>query len=457
MLALGWVARGRVETTEDYVVAGRRLGLGLAAPTLLATWFGAGTLLVAADEVAAEGLAAAALDPVGAGLCLLLAGALIARPLWRMRLVTLSDFYGRVFGPRAERWSAALMVPGYIGWIAAQYAALAAVVAAATGLSAAAALALTAAVGIGYTLLGGMWAVTITDAAQLAIAIGSLAVVAVAVALHLGDGALGVGLSAWGAALRPTGPLIPAAAALPALTALAAGALGNLPGQDLAQRLFAARSAGVAQAACWVAGGAYLALGAVPVALALAAPAILGEVPDGGVLQAIAAAVAHPAVQISFALGVAACVLSTIDSAILAPATVIARNLVGPWRGESLVGHRVAVLLVGLAALGLAAIGEDAYALLEASYEVSMVSLLVPLLFGLWWPRGQVAALAAMAVGTGSWAAHLALGAEGLLGGPVPMGLGSTALAAAAYALAPAGIARPPRAALTAPERLSAG
>ena len=36
---------------EDYVVAGRRLPLSLASATLLATWFGAGTLLAVADEV----------------------------------------------------------------------------------------------------------------------------------------------------------------------------------------------------------------------------------------------------------------------------------------------------------------------------------------------------------------------------------------------------------------------
>ncbi len=53
-------------------------------PPLLATWFGAGTLLTQADEVEAAGLQRAALDPFGAGLCLLLAGVFFAGPLWRM-------------------------------------------------------------------------------------------------------------------------------------------------------------------------------------------------------------------------------------------------------------------------------------------------------------------------------------------------------------------------------------
>jgi len=124
LFGLAFWVRGRIATSEDYLVAGRRLGVPLAATTLFATWFGAGTLLVATDEVRAEGLRAAALDPIGAGLCLLLAGAFFAAPLWRMKLLTLVDFYRVRFGPRAETLGALLMVPGYFGWIAAQFVAL---------------------------------------------------------------------------------------------------------------------------------------------------------------------------------------------------------------------------------------------------------------------------------------------------------------------------------------------
>jgi Na+/proline symporter len=176
MLLIGAWAQGRVNDSEDFLVAGRRLPLLLAFPTLLATWFGAGTLLTATDEVRAGGLRMAALEPVGAGLCLILAGLLLAPKLWRMKLLTLGDFYARRFGPRAERWSAVLMVPSYFGWIAAQYVALAGMLEISFGLPPAAGLCLVAAVGIGYTLLGGMWSVTATDALQIALVVFGLLV-----------------------------------------------------------------------------------------------------------------------------------------------------------------------------------------------------------------------------------------------------------------------------------------
>ena len=110
VILIGWAHR-KVETAEDFVVAGRRLGTPLATATLLATWFGAGTLLTAADEVAMAGLSAATLDPLGAGLCLLLAGGFFARPLWRMKLTTLPEVFERRFGPFSQQGAALLMIP----------------------------------------------------------------------------------------------------------------------------------------------------------------------------------------------------------------------------------------------------------------------------------------------------------------------------------------------------------
>jgi Na+/proline symporter len=118
MFVLSYVASRRVANIEDYVVAGRRLPLMLAVPTLLATWFCGGTLLTVTDEVRARGLSAAGLDPLGAGVCLILAGLFFAAPLWRMKLLTLPDFFRRQFGTRAEVISACLMIPTYFGWIA---------------------------------------------------------------------------------------------------------------------------------------------------------------------------------------------------------------------------------------------------------------------------------------------------------------------------------------------------
>src|SRR5690606_40785959 len=78
MFGIGFRARARIHTLEDYLVAGRKLSWPLASATLFATWFGAGTLLTATDETRAEGLRAAALEPIGPGLGRGLAGLFVA-------------------------------------------------------------------------------------------------------------------------------------------------------------------------------------------------------------------------------------------------------------------------------------------------------------------------------------------------------------------------------------------
>lgn len=421
--ALGFAIREKVHTSDDFIVAGRRLPLSLAWATLLATWFGAGTMLTAADEVRSEGLRVTALEPLGSGLCLLLAGLFLARRLWEMRLLTMSDFFARRFGPRAELLSAFVMVPGYFGWIAVQFIALAGMLELFLGLDLQLGIALVAVVGMGYTLLGGMWAVTLTDALQLGLLLVGLLILGVSVLHQLGDGALLAGFIRLGDELPPSMldpvPTETATAFAGWVSVLAVAALGNLPGQDLLQRIFSARSAGVARNACLIAGVTYVAFGAIPVLLGLAAGILLPESHGQAIVPALAHSFLNPALAVVFTVALASAVMSTIDSAILSPSSVLAQNVLPRLVGDrvsSLALNRACVVGVTGASLTVAYIGEDAYELLEAAYELGLVGLFVPLAFGLYrTPRSEMPALVAMGTGTSLWLLHLVLGWETFL------------------------------------------
>lgn len=449
LFALGLWARGRIHNTTDYLVAGRSLSLPLASATLFATWFGAGTLLAVTDEVRAEGVRAAALDPIGAGACLLLAGVFLARRLWRLQLLTVVDFFRRRFGARAELLAGVLMVPGFCGWVAAQFVALAAVLELIFGLDPALGRVLVAIVGAGYTLLGGMWSVTITDAFQVVLLLVGLVILGFAALAKLGAADPVAG---FGRLLAETPPdlltLVPLDELRPLLAWLglfAAAALGNLPGQDLAQRILAARSERVAQRACIVAGIAYLGFGLIPVGLGLAARLLAPE-SEQAILPLLADLLLSPALVALFTLALASAVLSTIDSAILAPSSVLAQNVLPRLplgRIESLRLNQLCVIGVAAISLAIAQVGESAYGLLESAYEIGLVSLLVPLALGLYEQRrGERAALVSMVTGTSLWTLHRVLGWEWFagpvlepLGLTLPMGLSCAALALGAYLL----------------------
>ncbi len=441
LIGVAWSSRRRIRNVSDYLVAGRRLGVPLASAGLLATWFGAGTLLAAADEVRAEGLRAAALEPIGPGICLLLVGLFYAGPLRRARLLTLCDYFGRRFGRRAEWLSAAIMVPSFFGWIAAQFTVLAALLAEAFGFSLAAGLLCGAVFAVAYTMIGGMWSVTLTDAAQLVVVAAGLAAMGVAALTALGDGAWIPGaLRLGGETPSEVLAFIPAEGAerFAWVGLLLAGALGNIPGQDVMQRVLAARTAAVARRACLIAGAAYLALGAVPLTLGLAARLLLPGV-ETDVFPALAGVLFSPLATLGITLVIVSALLSTADSALMSAASVLSRNLLRHRlpRVDPLRLSRLAVLLVGAASLLLALGGASAYTLLEAAYELTLVGLFVPLTLGLFWRGGGPrAGIAAMAVGTLLWAGHQALGWETFaapLGGEFPSAVGMTLASAAAY------------------------
>ena len=279
LLLVGVLARRKINTVEDYVVAGRQLNIGLATVTMVATWFGAESLMTTTDEVAAEGLRGAMLDPFGIAFCLLIAGVFVARPLWCMGLLTVSDFFRVRYGRSAEFISACILVPSYFGWIAAQYLALATLLEQYFGVPLTVGVLGVAALATSYSLMGGMWSVTWTDVLQGLLIATGLIIMAVEILSELGHGNLMHGWNVLRAGSNPdhwTVASSPNASAkvMAALSALVIGALGNLPVQDLMQRISSAKSERIASRACVLSAFVYLTMGLLPILAGLSAKSV---------------------------------------------------------------------------------------------------------------------------------------------------------------------------------------
>ncbi len=104
-IGIGVYAATKVKNSRDYVVAGRSLPLYIVMATVFATWFGSETVLGISATFLEEGLHGIVADPFGSSMCLILVGLLFARPLYRMKLLTIGDYYRRRYNREHQLWS----------------------------------------------------------------------------------------------------------------------------------------------------------------------------------------------------------------------------------------------------------------------------------------------------------------------------------------------------------------
>jgi Na+/proline symporter len=345
---------------------------------------------------------------------LIIAGLFFAKPLWKMKLLTMGDFYRRVYGPRSELVATCVLIPSYFGWIGAQLLALGTLQETFFGIPLVWGMAISAAFIFTYTVIGGMWSVTMTDTLQLVVLLTGLVVLAWTIFSQLGEGAALVGV---GTLFRDTNPelltLLPEAtlaASLAWTATLASGFFGNIPGQDLMQRVFSSKDAKTAKWACLLAGAAYLLFGLLPVGMGLASRILVPESDDGAILAILAQQFLTPTLTAVFVVSLVSIIVSTATSAVLAPATLLGHNLMArlrPFQQRKLLVERIAVGIMVAGGFAMAFTGESILELLESAVAIVLVGLFVPLVMGLYGrPRSELPALLSIALGSLVWLAR---------------------------------------------------
>jgi solute:Na+ symporter, SSS family len=411
LIVLGQYSSKHVASQEDYLVAGRRLPLWLAWGTLLATWFGAGTIIGASEAARDEGIRGTLLDPFASGIALIVAGLFFARRMWKMNLLTMGDFFARHYGPRTETISSIVQAVSYFPWLAAQFVALGGILNGVFGWPMPVTILIAAGFVLYLTFSGGMWSVTLTDTAQAFVLLVSLVILGYSFFAAIGDGSAASGLTdTWEGTPADLRTLLPESYMLAWLAwtaTLTTGVLGNIPGQDLMQRVFAARSAATAAKACVLAGCVYLLFGALPVLLGLASRIVLPDSDTSGILVALADQFLSGPMHVVFIVALLSIIVSTATSALLSPAALLGRNVLEHhkfFRYRPLTTNRMCVVVSAMISIAFAFAGSEVLGLLEQALEISLVALLVPFLgafFGK--PRGDTTGVVSIGSGAVAW------------------------------------------------------
>lgn len=417
-IGIGLWAAMRVKTSADFAVAGRSLPFYIVTATVFATWFGSETVLGIPAVFLDEGLAGVVADPFGSSICLILVGLFFARPLYRMNLMTIGDYYHNKYGREAEVLISLCIVVSYLGWVAAQIKALGLVffVLSDGAVSQNAGMIIGAASVLVYTLYGGMWSVAITDFIQMIVIVCGL----LYIGSSLGDQVGGVAVvveHARAAGKLEFWPGFDWIKIIGFVAALVTMMLGSIPQQDVFQRVTSSRTEQIAGWATVFGGVLYFLFAFVPMYLAYSAtlidPALVAKYKDSDsqlILPQLVLQHAPLFAQIMFFGALLSAIKSTASATLLAPSVTFSENVLRPMMPrltdkQFLKLMRVVVLCMAVLVTLFALNSElSIFHMVESAYKVTLVGAFVPLAFGLFWKRTtRQGGLLAIGLGITSW------------------------------------------------------
>jgi len=418
-IAIGLVAAKRVKTSADFAIAGRHLPLAMIVTTTFATWFGAETVLGIPAKFVNSGLNGVVEDPFGAGGCLILVGLFFAGKLYRMNLLTISDYYRERYGRSVEIFCSIIIMVSYLGWVSAQVTALGLVFNLLSGgvISMPWGMTIGVVSVLAYTLFGGMWSVAITDFMQMIILVVGLAILAV----YAGDQAGGADKVIALAVSQDLFKFLPEPNMKDILFFLAAAMtimFGSIPQQDVFQRVMSANSLNAATKGPIIGGICYILFAFVPMFLVVSALIIMPEQAaqlieedPQKVLPTLVMTQMPFVMQVLFFGALLSAIKSCASATLLAPSVTFTENI---WRQffphqgdkQSLLAMRVTVLVFSALVL-LYAIqmqGSSIYEMVSGAYQVTLVGAFIPLLFGLYWAKATTqGAILSIAFGLSTW------------------------------------------------------
>jgi SSS family solute:Na+ symporter len=429
-IAIGLYAATKVHNARDYITAGRNLPMHFILAMVFATWFGAETVLGISATFLEEGFRGLISDPLGASICLVLFGLVFARPLYRMNLITLGDYFRIRYNRQTELLLSICIIVSYLGWVAAQIAALGLVfnVLSADLISLNQGMLIGSGVVLIYTLFGGMWSVALTTFVQMIVIVVGLLLVT----NHAADQAGGVATVIAKASAEGKFAFLPTldwVDMLGWIAALFTMALGSIPQQDVFQRVNASKNETVAVWGTTLGGIAYFFFAAVPLFLAYTANMIDPAMVEKFMAEGADSQMILPTLilnhmpfylQVVFFGALLSVIMSTASGTLLAPSVTFAENVLKGFAPrmtdqQFLWSTRLTVLIFASIVTYYAIATEASiHTMVENAYRITLAGAFVPLAAGLFWKKASnLGAGLAITLGLSTWIILEITGFEG--------------------------------------------
>lgn len=405
-LGVGIWAGTTVKSNEDYVVAGHRLPIYMAAASIMATWFAAETLMGASQTAYDYGFQGVVFDPFGAAFCLFLSGIFFVRLMRRAKYMTVVDFFERRYNKPMIVLSVVAQMLTYFSWTAAQIVAGGAIAQGLFGIDSTIGSVVIITIVAAYTSMGGMLADTLLDFMQMFFTAGGITLVFISMLGAVG-GWQGLVTGAGSTYVSNPFTLLPMAGEgylgytgatgwMYWLAAWMAIGLGSVATQDLMQRSMAARNQATSVYGSYGAGVLYLVFGVMSPLIGIMMYKLSPGMEDTSYLL-VKAAMDHlsPILTAIFIAALTSALMSTSDSSLLAGASAVTENLIPVITGKKLEGKtalwwtRGMVIFNGVVGIAIALWAQTIYELSVMAWSLLLVGLFVPFAFGMYWKKAN--------------------------------------------------------------------
>ena len=397
--AVGWLGVRRATTKEDYLVAGRNLGPCLYLGTLSAVVLGGASTIGSVKLGYTYGISGVWLcGALGAGIVVL--SMVLAKPLLKLKLYTVSQVLARRYHPAARVTSGAIMLAYDLMVAVTSIIAIGSVMQVMFDLSFTASILLGGGLVVLYSTLGGMWSLTLTDIIQFIIMTVGMMLVLMPMSIVKAGG-----WAAFSSQLPDSYYQLSSIGLDTILVFFLIYFFGILIGQDIWQRVFTARSINIARYAGLGAGVYCVLYGVTGALIGMAGKMVLPQLTNtDGAFAAIAQAVLPAGVSGLVAAAALAALMSTASACLLASSTIALEDVLPAIRKRpsgGLAAGRLTTLIMGCIMLGLAFVVRDVMMALTLAYNLLVGGMLIPLIGAIFWQRAtSTGAIASMLTGS---------------------------------------------------------
>jgi len=407
----------KAKTSEMYLVAGRNLGIFMFFGALTAVFLGGSSVIGTAQlgyEVGLSGI----WFVFSMGLGIMFFGLMLFQKVTDFKLMTISELLGRLFNVQSKLMGAIVSAIYALMITVTQIIAIGVLLSAIFDWSTIVSMLVGGGIVFFYTILGGMWAVTMTDIIQFSIITLGIFVVMLPASLSAAGGFGQLTAQLPSSFFNVTG-----IGFMGIFKYVITYTLGMMVGQDIWQRYFTAKDTKVARTGGVLVGVYSLVFSLAMVLIGMSALIVLPNINSTqDVFTMMAFETLPPGLLGIVFAAVAAAIMSTASGTLLASSTLITKDILKDHFFQHITDKqfiklsRITTLVLGVLAIIISLWIQELLVAIDVAYALLAGSIFIPIIFGLFWKR------------TTAKAAFYAMAASAfvVIGGLVVEGLSST-------------------------------